>query len=252
MDGKPMSFTQLMNLDFANGKIRLESDVAFEPEDDALKNGITFVGPDFSEVDETCVFLDNDLVIEGCGHEIDAKGSARIFNIFNRDLSITFKDITFKNGYFPGIGHDALIDGGGVMINRAACIFENCQFLNNNASNFGGVCINDSGSMSFTDCKFEANHSEGPAGVIFNHAGSLDFKKCIFDNNSAEQTGAVISDFMGKLKFDECLLVNNSTPQRGIIFTVHNQSFDFGESLWLENSVGEGYYLDQNSFFDRI
>lgn len=252
IDDMAMSFTQLKNLDYAGGEVRLDYNVVFRPEDEGLKNGITFAGPDSSEDDESCVFLDEGFVLDGRGHTIDAKGSARIFNIFNKDITLTFKNITFKNGYFPGIGHDALIDGGGVMINRATCIFENCQFLNNNASNFGGVCINDGGSMSFTDCKFESNHSEGPAGVIFNHTGSLDFKKCIFTNNSAQQAGAVISDFLGDLKFDGCLLEDNSTPYRGIIYTVHNRSFDFGNSWFSKNEVGKGFYLDQNSFFDVI
>ena len=249
----PISFSELKKILCENNEVFLDCDVVFTQGDEYLKEGITFVGPDCREDDESYVVLDKDLLIDCKGHSIDAKDSARIFNILNKDIKITFRDISFKNAYFPGLSEpDALNDGGGAIYNKANCRFEFCEFLNNNGSFFGGAIFNNSGNMSFVECIFDNNHSEGPAGVIFNHAGDLEFINCIFTNNSSKQAGAVLSDFVGDLKFNGCCFKDNSTEFKGIIALAHNASFDFDGSIFLENTVGEGLYIYRTSIFDVV
>ena len=92
-----MSFSELKDLLSQNNEVFLDCDVVFSQGDECLKDGITFAGSDFSKDDEFHVVADNDLVIDGKGHSIDAKGLARIFIILNMDITITFRDISFKN-----------------------------------------------------------------------------------------------------------------------------------------------------------
>lgn len=249
----PMTFSELQNLDYASGKVYLDRDVVFDRGDYMLKDGITFVGYDCKADNESYVILDNDVVINGMGHSIDAKESARIFRLLNEKLTFIFKNITFKNAYFQGLSFkDALRDGGGAIYNKATCIFENCKFINNEASFFGGAIYNVDASLSFIDCVFEENYSEGSGGVVFNYTGEMAFVNCKFNENRSHQAGAVLSDFIGHLKFNRCLFENNSTRFKGIIALSHNASFDFGDSIFLENNACDDNYIYEVSFFDII
>lgn len=246
---KSISFIELKNLLCEQDEVFLDCDVVFSQEDEKLKEGIKFVGSDYMK-DDSCVVLDKDLVIDGNGHSIDAKDMARIFIVLNKDVTVTFRDISFKNAYFPkASGDDYLYDGGGAIYNEGSCKFEFCEFLNNHVTFSGGAVYNYKGTISFFECIFNHNHSDGPAGVIFNNCGDLDFVNCIFENNSSKQAGAVLCDFLGNLKFNCSSFKDNSTEFKGIIALGHNVSFDFEGSIFFENTVSEGQYIYRTSFF---
>lgn len=250
--GGTMSFTELKDFISQNNEVFLDCDVVFGYDDECLKEGIKFVESDYGD-DGTCVILDNDLVIDGRGHSIDARNLARIFIILNKNVTVTFRDISFKNAFFPkASGSDYSYDGGGAIYNEGKCKFEFCEFSNNAVSFSGGAIYNYKGAMSFIECIFDNNYSEGPAGVIFNNMGDLDFINCIFTNNSSVQAGAVLCDFLGNLKFKSSCFKDNSTEFKGIIALGHNVSFDFEGSIFLENNVREGLYIYKTSFFDVV
>lgn len=236
-----MSFTDLKEMISQSNVVFLDCDVSFSPDDECLKEGI-FLGSDDS--------LYDDLVIDGQGHSIDAKCMARIFAVLDGDVSVTFRDITFKNAYFPrGLGNNYFDDGGGVIYNEGKCRFEFCEFLNCHVSFSAGVVYNYRGEMSFFECIFDKNHSDGSAGVVFNNSGDIEFINCIFTNNSSVQAGAVLCDFLGKLKFNRCCFKDNSTEFKGILALGHNVSFDFEGSIFFENTVSDGLYIYKTGFF---
>lgn len=244
-----MSFSDLKKLISQNNEVFLDCDVVFDRGDEYLKEGIKFVDSEGMD-DSSSVCLYDDLIIDGKGHSIDAKDLARIFIVLNENVTITFRDITFKNAYFPKVSGDGyLYDGGGAIYNEGNCRFEFCEFLNNHVSFSGGAVYNYRGTMSFFECIFDKNHSDGPAGVIFNNSGDLEFINCIFTDNSSLQAGAVLCDFLGKLKFNRCCFKHNSTEFKGIIALGHNVSFDFEGSIFLENTVSEGLYIYKTGFF---
>lgn len=243
-----MSFTDLKELISQNSEVFLDCDVEFAPDDEYLKEGI-FLGLKDKD-DSSSVLLRDDLVIDGQGHSIDGKCIARIFVVLNEDVKVTFRDITFKNAYFPKRQAEGyLYDGGGAVYNEGNCRFEFCEFINCHVSFSGGAVYNYRGEMSFFECIFDKNHSDGPAGVVFNNSGDMEFINCIFTNNSSVQAGAVLCDFLGKLKFNRCCFNHNSTEFKGIIALGHNVSFDFEGSIFLENTVSDGLYIYKTGFF---
>lgn len=245
-----MSFSELKNLLSNNKMVFLNCDVVFNQDDGKLKDGISFIGSDFTKTDESHVILDDDLVIDGKGHTIDAKGLARIFIILNKDVTVTFRDISFKNAYFPKVeGDEFFHNGGGAVYNEGNCRFEFCEFINNRVSLSGGAIYNYKGEMTFFECIFDKNHSDGYAGVILNNMGDLDFINCIFKRNSSKQAGAVLCDYLGKLNFKTSCFKDNSTEFTGILALAYNVSFDFDGSLFLDNSVAKGDYIYNTSFF---
>ena len=127
------------------------------------------------------------LVIDGRGHRIDAMTNGRIFKI--KDKTVTFKNITFTHGIslprnqsFEAV-FNSTIGGGAVYAagcrisfinckfeenvnNRGSAIFlgysqtviEDCEFINNNASEFGGAIFNDDDStLTVINSKFQDN-----------------------------------------------------------------------------------------------
>lgn len=244
----PMSFTDLKELISRNDEVFLDCDVEFGQDDECLKDGIFLCSEGRDDFPSVCLY--DDLVIDGQGHSIDAKSIARIFVVLGEDATVTFRDITFKNAYFPrGSGDGYLYDGGGAVYNEGKCRFEFCEFLNCNVSFSGGVVYNFRGEMSFFECIFDGNHSDGSAGVVFNNSGDLEFTSCIFKKNSSVQAGAVLCDFLGKLKFNRCCFKDNSTEFKGILALGHNVSFDFEGSTFFENTAQDGLYIYKTGFF---
>lgn len=82
------------------------------------------------------------IVIDGCGHTIDARGKARIFNCIAR--RITLKNITFKNGQSFNNHDDAQNDNGGAIKINPGCTIRivNCQFTGNASQNKAGAIFN--------------------------------------------------------------------------------------------------------------
>lgn len=110
--------------------------------------------------------FDDDLIIDGKGHTIDADGKSRIFTI--RGKNITVKNLTFKNGLTDR-------NGGAVFIHqKGSCSFSNCHFINN-ISNGGilkvkteGGAIYNEGSCSLDACVFKQNN------ICGEHSSSKD------------------------------------------------------------------------------
>ena len=122
------------------------------------------------------------LIVNGNGHTIDAQGKTRIFDIgFS---SITFKNITFKNGFTEG-------NGGAIKCMFSTVKFEGCIFENNvnkQQCGTGGAIYHSSHSITITRSVFKNNkiigdHSNG--GAIYS-AGDLTITNTKFLENSLE------------------------------------------------------------------
>ena len=145
------------------------------------------------------------LIIDGQGHFIDAKGLARIFNVTK--ANITFQNIKFinaysKNGgalYLTGnnvkiinctfINCKATVEGGAIFLKAPNASIENSRFINNTAVYNAAVYMN-SANASVIGSTFENNRADISAGAIGwakKDNGIID--KCKFVNNSAHDEG---------------------------------------------------------------
>ena len=139
---------------------------------------------------------DDELVIDGQGHVIDANAKTRIFDINGKN--ITIKNLTFKNGY----------DNGGIagaIYNNGSLTCENCTFEGNSSiDNYMGDAgaINNSGSLILVNCIFKDNHTRKKGGAILNNA-SLTCENCTFEGNYSNESGGDIYN-QGSLILDGC------------------------------------------------
>lgn len=137
----------------------------------------------------------DNLIIDGNGHTIDAY-KLRIFQIVGK--KVTFKNITFKNGY---------VDSGGAIFCFSSEIrIENCIFENNAAKRYGGAIYNDGGEITLHKTVFIENTYASE--VIYNRSGKMNIKDCEISNNSGSYC---IIDNGGFLNIENTVFKNNKS-----------------------------------------
>lgn len=209
----------------------------FQTLDDLLKNSTNEVilYHDFKLRDnEMDIFKEgidisqDNLIIDGNGHRIDANMGSRIFKV-NAD-NVTFKNIEFCF---------AKSENGGAVYNFSDLIrFENCKFHYCSANEDGGAIYSLNGKMEINNCKFDECSADGSGGVIYSEGkklivkdskfsfnrspcggvfctGTCNVENCIFKENYSRSEGAVISNgLVSKLPsgfhFKNCEFCGNS------------------------------------------
>ena len=99
----------------------------------------------------------DNVVIDGNGHSIDARGKNRIFNVLSKN--VVLKNFTFKNGFSEKFGGAVRVAG--------ECKLINCTFENNRAKK-GGNDISNGSELSICHCNFsDAYGSINNLGTIY-------------------------------------------------------------------------------------
>ena len=180
-DAKIRNFKYLDDL-IQSGKkeIVLDCDIVLGDGEDYYSSGI--------EID------DDNIIIDGNGHIIDACGKTRIFNVYDRK-NIIFKSLTFKNGFNgdPGrrIGEGPLMElvsksYGGAIYNDGECIFLDCNFLGNR--------VGDEKVSNYHSPRVEYV-AQGSAIYNGSHSGKSYLYSCHFKDN--EEIGKKDSQSIG-------------------------------------------------------
>ncbi|SDA41452.1 hypothetical protein [Methanobrevibacter millerae] len=255
----PQNFKYLDNLiHFGEKKIKLDCDIILDEEEySEYKNGI--------------VINANNIVIDGNGHTISAKGKTRIFKITGQE--ITLKNITLKDGNAEedggaiyNLGKMTLEDstitqntaeyGGAIHNDNGSIILQNNTITENSASWFGGAIHNDNGSIILQNNKFGQNKARFYGGAISNW-GEINAKNDQYiENSSREDGGAVYNNYEMKLNDCEfsqnhCLhnIIFNKDPMEiyktrfnlneseEIIFNISNATLYAEDCIFKDNSI---------------
>lgn len=163
------------------------------------------------------IILDvNDILIDGRGHAIDAKGKCGIFNITGKN--ITIKNIVLKNGF---------VESDGVICNKGKVTLENISVKNNRSSKYEGNAIVN---KKYPDPeKIEGmtapdDYSETMA--------EMTIRNSIIENNSARNGGAILND--GKLFIEKTTFKNNLAFTAGAI---SNGGYVSLKDVSMENNI---------------
>ena len=171
----------------------------------------------------------DDLVIDGNGHTIDAKGKTRIFNCSGKN--ITLKNITIKRGFS---------DNGGAIYH---CIGADLKIINsifqeNTAQNGeGGAIYDGGGDLKIINSTFTSNSADLDGGAIFNLEGKLTINKSVFNENAAYNGGAVHNDSGGELTIIESTLIDNIAEWSGGAIDNFEGHFTVAESTIIGSSL---------------
>lgn len=183
------TFTNL-NYDIKNSKEYLEmtTDYLFDAKNDK---------PHSILVEE------DNYVIYGNNHIIDADFQSSILNITGKNVTLT--DLTFTN---------AENENGALYISGSVILF-NVTFINNIGSDYGGAVINF-GSLECNDCTFIDNYAE-KGSAIYSDAGTLDMYNCYFTSQYPNKYGSVYSKD-SDITIDECDFTNTSSKYAPAIY----------------------------------
>ena len=184
-----------------DGVVNLTRNYKFNsPGDDQFKEGIAV----------------SKLTINGNGHEIDANGFSRIFNI--RGGPVVLNNIKFVNGHSP---KDA--DAGAILVTSGNLEVNNCQFVNNFAEKYGGAIASASSdsTVKIYNSKFNGNKAKFHGGAVY--ANNLVVDKSLFDSNgvtasSPKETGEDISlKGLGGAIFASTIKVTNTNFKKNFV-----------------------------------
>ena len=163
----------------------------------------------------------DDLIIDGNGHTINAKGKTRIFYCTGKNIII--KNIILKKADYGAIYND----GGRLTITKTT--------LTKNTAWNGGGAIRNSGELTITESTFTGNTAKDDGGAIYNKKGSLTITGSTLTGNRAKDDGGAICNVgNGSLNMVGCKILGNKSPNN-IIFNesfmeVHNTKFNDNQS----------------------
>lgn len=212
----------------SEGEVHLDCDIAMHEVEQSFYEGGIELNQD-------------NLIIDGNGHTIDASQFSRIFNICGQN--ITLKNIVFKNGLYFKHYLDSVDNGGGAIniISNASVKIQGCVFMNNASRNSGGVIFNK-GHLELYDSKFEGNSTQRYGGVV-NNKSKLTINECTFKENVAIWEGGVVNNH-NKLKICDSEFIKNRADGDyngsggGAIKNITG-NVNVYDSLFKENSSGD-------------
>ncbi|MBP3791286.1 MAG: peptidoglycan-binding protein [Methanobrevibacter sp.] len=159
---------------------------------------------------ETITISEANKVIDGNGAVIDMNGSTiRAFYISASD--VTIKNLTIKNANYEG-------DGGAIYFTSSGTV-KNCNFTNNQATNYGGAIWVSSGTVE--NCNFTNNQATNKGGAVyFSNSGSVI--NCNFVENKATGNygygGAVLFNDNSNGEVINCNFAGNSAAVGGAVW----------------------------------
>lgn len=179
----------------------------------------------------------NNIVIDGQGHVIDAKGQSRIFYV--NSTTVYLKNIIFKNG-------NAFEDDGGAIYGYGDNLrVINCTFISNVAK-FGGAIYSYPTSLGvFHNSNFVDNKADCGGAIYMMYGIKHYVLNCSFESNLATNYGGAIAIY-GKqptterpyddvLTVDGSKFLNNKAQNGEAISNPHSATINITNSVLLGN-----------------
>ena len=199
---------------------------------------------------------------------IDGSSDKLLFDIYKQTgETVTFKNITFKNGRNTNDGGAFRIVNG---VRVFTIVFENCAFINNSittAGKYGGalyICANS--NVSFSNCTFGNGTQEGrnyaPRGGVLYATGNakVDFTSCTFNCNEATASSGdgggacIFANSANVIRINNSQFINNTAGSRGVIrmtdnVLVYMNAVSFNDNHTTENSSPWGLNVHGGNSF---
>jgi len=172
-------------------------------------NEIELMSGTYSTPSDRSITITHDLTFIGQSHGqviLDAGTNQERFFYVNPGITVTFINITFKNG-----GNGFNFQGGAIHNERGDITIKGCIFENNEvASTNSGGAIWNNGSMHIDNCTFINNRAGVSAGAVYSdHGDNNIIENSIFIGNTARHGGAVDVVNGDYFTIDNCTFEDN-------------------------------------------
>lgn len=210
-DNKPKNFKDLDELLHShNTEVTLDCDYVLEDGEEL----------EYSEGIELNYYQ---LVLDGNGHTINARGKVPIFKVTSSEIII--KNVTLKRGF------------GFAVLNRGSVTVENVLFMDNKGEDYGAVYNHD--ELTIRNSKFLRNHSvkdenySYAGGAIYNDAVLILENTKFKDNACIVKGGAIFNKMQrsfstssgGMLIVRGCEFINN------VVEDSHNSIYNYDGAM---------------------
>ena len=204
--------------------------------------------------------ISQQITIDGNGHTINGKNTARAFFI-DAD-NVVLKNINFINGNSKGHG------GGTLLIRASNTVIENCTFKNSKDSYGGAIFMNaktkvDNKALTGTkinNCIFESNTAEKSGGAINGESSGNIITNSKFISNKAVMGGAIQLVKTKNNKFiNNTFTSNSATTEAGALSLMESTNELVEGNTFTKNTAekicgaldlykGSGYTVKNNIF----
>ena len=162
------------------------------------------------------------MVIDGAGYTIDAKGMTGIFKI-------TGTNVLLKNLKIINAKDD---NGGALLIYGNNSKIIDCEFINCNAINEAGAIYSNGSNCNISYCNFTNCSSNNYTGAVFINGENSTIDSCNFENNTAyTSAGALGVGRVDNVKVRNCTFNNN-------YITIDTMEDGFGGAIYWNNNTG--------------
>ena len=204
--------------------------------------------------------IQKQLTIDGNGHTINGKNTARTFFI-DAD-NVVLKNIIFTNGNSKG-------NSGGVLLIRASnTVIENCTFKNSKDVYGGAIYITEKTKVDnkaltgtkINNCKFESNTAEKGGGAIYALGKGNTITNSKFTSNKADGMGGAVQIANNNNKIINNTFTSNSAKtEAGALALMYCSNQEIEGNTFTKNTAGSiagaidlykgsGYTVKNNKF----
>jgi predicted outer membrane repeat protein len=155
--------------------------------------------------------------------------------LYNNTATTTFDKVVFNaNAATTGAGA-----GGGVFNQAATTVFTNCDFVNNNSKNGGGMYNFQASNVEIKSVGFSNNVGTFYGGGLYNDASITNLTNVVFSENTTTAQGGGIYNDNGNGSFTNVTISKNSaTNSGGGIFNNNNSKPTIKNSIIWGNTGG--------------
>ena len=188
--------------------------------------------------DANGIEIEENIVIDGKGHTIDANGKSRIFYITGDN--VTINNLVFINGNAAKGG--AIYAAGQITLN-------NVTFINNNASTGGAIYA--MGQMTLNNATF-TNNNASSAGAIYSK-GKLTLNNNDFINNTASAYAGAIDFYDDVLNCSNSNFIDNYAVKGGSSIYSTEATLNVCNSVVTSNRPGKyGQIFSSQEIYKRV
>jgi parallel beta-helix repeat protein len=162
---------------------------------------------------------------------IDAGNNDAVVRFAHQETNASIlKGFTLKNG---------LSDfGGGIFMDNAAPVIENCRIIHNQAGSGGGLYLTNGASPKLSNCAVNDNIASNGAGVFIDHSNIL-FSQTTINFNIAAQNGGGMYLVHSSPDMDRIIIQGNHAVRGAGIYMTQNSLPQITRSQLSENSASE-------------
>ena len=134
-------------------------------------------------------------------------------------------------------GNSSSTNGAGVFVESAVVTITDTNILNNNAGGAGGGIYIRYGFITLSDSVIQSNEASNGGGLYAKDSLSLIFNNLTFNQNEASSNGGALYIKESTLQIDNSTFSSNSSNRGGAFFSYSEGNAQFSDCVFSDNSA---------------